>query len=183
MKEVLKKAFELSEIKEESYLEGFFSGKATKFFIPEENLKKTIAAFPFLKNAIKAGLISKDRKTGEYFTTDRILSVKSSDSKKTSKKQFFSINGDDDHERTTLYDGLVTLNNLRYIASKFGVTTDELKFSVRYENGNPDKVVNYVELDKKLFGSNEDEINANLTKLNSLVKYERKSISEEASVA
>lgn len=176
---MLKKAFELQEIKEETYLEGFFSGKATKYFIPEESLKNTITAFPFLKNALKAGLISKDKKTGEYYTTDVILATKTNDRKKSGKKQFFSINGDDAHERTTLQDALVTLNNLRYIATKFGVTTDQIKFTVRYENGNPAKVVNYVELDKKLFGNSDDEVEENINKLNSLVRYERKPINEE----
>src|SRR6185312_14594423 len=101
------------------------------------------------------------------------------DRKKSSGKQFFSINGDDDFERTTLSDILVTINNLKFISNKFGVGPDSLKFTIRYENGNPDKVMNFVELDKRLFGNNDDEIQSNLDRINNLVKYERPTITEE----
>jgi hypothetical protein len=178
-KELLKQAFELDSIKEETYLEGFFSGKATKYYIPEGNFMTVLKEFPFMKNAVKAGLFSKERKGGGFYTTNKILSVKTNDKRKSSGKQFFSINGDDDYERTTLYDILVTLNNLKYISKQFGVKSDTLKFTIRYENGNPEKVMNFVELDKRLFGNNEEEIRSNVKKLNEFVKYERPNINEE----
>jgi hypothetical protein len=183
LKDILAKAFELKDVQEVVYLDGFFTGRAKKYIIPEANIKKVATEFPFIKNAIKSGLISKDKKTGEYFTTDKILSVKATDKKKSSKKQFFSINGDDQHERTTLFDGLVTVNNLRYISGKFGITPENIKFSLRYENGNPEKVVNYVEVDKKLFGTSDEEIESNIQKLNNVVQYERNTITSEATNA
>lgn len=178
--EILKKAFDLNEIEEVEYVEGIFSGKAKKYFIPEQNLKNIVQAYPFMQNAVKAGLIVKDKKSGKYFTTDRILSIRSDDKKNSKKRQFFSINGDDAHERTTLYDGLVTLNNLKFVSKKFGVNSDQIKFTIRYENGNMDKVVNYIELDKKHFGRNDEEVNDNVNKLNQLVQYSRPTLNQEA---
>lgn len=180
--ELLKKAFNLKEIKEEAYIQGFLSGRAVKYYLPKESVEKLLKEFAFMKNALKAGLISKDRKTGGYFTTDRILGVKASDRRRSRQRQFFSINGDDDYERTTLHDILNTISNLRYISKKFGVPSNGLKFTIRHENGNPDKVVNYVELDKKFFGANEDEIKNNINKLNNVVQYQRDLQKEQVNV-
>ncbi len=179
MKDILKKAFDLTDIQEMDYVEGIFAGKAKKFIIPEKNLTDTIAKFPFIKHAVTAGLIGKD-KQGNYFTTEKILEVRSNDKKAAKRKQFFSINGDDKYERTTLYDGLVTLTNLKFISSKFGIKSDEIKFSIRYENGNDNKIVNFVQLDKRLFGNNDEEIVENVEKMNKIVKYERPKLNEEA---
>ena len=179
IKDLLKQAFELDKVEEETYLEGFFSGRATKYFIPEHKFNAVLKEFPFMKNTLKSGLISKDKKTGFYYTTNKILAVKSTDKRKSSAKQFFSISGDDDYERTTLYDIIVTLNNLKYVSKKFGITSDEIKFTIRYENGNPDKVMNFVELDKRLFGNSEKQIKENMDKFNSLVKYERETLNKE----
>ncbi len=181
-KDLLKKAFALSDVQEDTFLEGFFAGKTAKYTIPEASLQATVKEFPFLKNALKSGLLAKDKKSGNYFTTKTILSVRSNDKRKRRKRQFFSISGDDAHERTTLYDGLVTIANLRYISAKFGVSSDELKFTIRHENGNPARVVNYVEMDKYLFGNNDEEIESNIQSLNNLVKYERRNTTETASV-
>ncbi len=178
--ELLKKAFDLPEIQQETYIHSFFSGRAIKYLIPKEKLESLVKEFPFMKNAVKAGLFSKDKKTGNYFITSRTLNVKSSDKRKSRERQFFSINGDDDYERTTLYDILYTIENLRYISKKFGVPSNGIKFTIRHENGNPEKVVNYVELDKRIFGNNEDEIKTNINKLNNLVQYERKNTTNEA---
>lgn len=177
--DLIKTAFDLKEVKEESFLEGFFSGRTVKYWIPQANMENSLKSFPFLKNAIAAGLITKDRKTGNYFTTKNILEVRNDSEKKRSKKQFFSINGDDKHERTTLYDCLITINNLKQISNNLGVSADMLKFSIRYENGNTNKVMNYIEVDKSYFGKNEDEIKNNINKLNSMVKYERNKLNEE----
>ncbi len=178
-KELLKQAFCLDVLHEEVYLEGFFSGRAIKYFIPDGTFTAALKEFPFIQNTLKSGLFTKDKKTGDYYTTNKILLVRSADKKRSGGRQFFSINGDDDHERTTLYDMLVTINNLRYISKKFGVASDELKFTIRYENGNPAKVMNYVELDERLFGNSKEEISGNVSKLNELVKYERQHINEE----
>jgi hypothetical protein len=177
--ELIKAAFDLSEVKEERFLEGFFTGRSTKYWIAQSNMENALKSFPFLKNAVAAGLISKDKKTGNYFTTETILSARNDSEKKRSKRQFFSINGDDKHERTTLYDCLITINNLKQISNNLGVSADMLKFSIRYENGNANKVMNYIEVDKSYFGKNEDEIKSNINKLNSMVKYERNKLNEE----
>jgi hypothetical protein len=179
VKELLKKAFELDELQEETYLESFFAGRGKKYLIPEDKLNAVLKDFPFMKNTLKAGLISKDKRKGGYFTTEKILSVKSTDKRKSRAKQFFSINGDDHYERTTLYDSIVTLNNLKYISKKFGLGSDEIKFTIRYENGNPEKVMNYIELDKRIFGSSEQEIEKNVKQINELVKYKKSPMNEE----
>ena len=62
MKEMLKKAFNLDDIQEEHYVVGMFSGKGTRFILPKESVKQTASEFPFLKNAIRAGLILKNKK-------------------------------------------------------------------------------------------------------------------------
>lgn len=179
MMDLLKKTFQMQEIKQEGFVHGFFSGRATKFFIPKEKVESLVKEFPFMRNALKSGLIAKDKKSGGYFTTDKILSVKATDKRRSREAQFFSINGDDDHERTTLFDILSTIQNLRYISEKFGMPAKDIKFSIGHENGNPAKVVNNVELDKRIFGNNEQDIKNNINKLNSMVEYRRKSLTEE----
>lgn len=171
MTDLLKKAFELEQLEHSTYVGGILSGLDTKYFIPEENMKRAVSDFPFIKNAIKAGLFGKEKKG--YFVTNKVLAVRSTDKRKSRAKQFFSVKGDDEHERTTIHDLLVTMSNLRYTARKFGVSTGDIKFTIRYQNGDPNNVVNYVELDKKLFGNSDSEVEENLAKLNSMVKYER----------
>jgi len=180
--DLLKKAFRLEELKQANYIEGLFSGKGIKYFIPGENFKETLKEFPFIKNAVAAGLFAKDMK-GNYQITDATLSARSTHSRKKSKKQFFSISGEDENERTTIYDLLVTIGNLRYISKKFGVSSEHIKFTIRHQNGDPNNVVNYVELDKKLFGDTEEVANENISQLNKLVKYEREKFNTEAASA
>jgi hypothetical protein len=169
--DLIKKVFELEELVAESFLEGLLSGRTVRYIIPEENFNKVAKDFPFIKNALNAGLFKKIGKNS-YFTTQRILDVRATH-KRRGKNQFFSLNGDDANERTTLHDMLATLSNLKYIAKRFGVETDKIKFSIRHENGNPEKIVNYVELDKSLFGNSEFEVEENVNKLNKHITYDR----------
>ena len=171
--DLIKKTFELKELQSEQYLHGFLSGRALKFIIPNENVEKTVKEFPFLENAIKAGLIQKDKKKDNYFILEKTMQTKPSDRRNSGYPQFFSIKGDDIHERTTLLDGLITLNNIRYISDKFGVNSQNLDFTIRHENGDSDSVLNYINLDKNLFGNTEEEIEENIQRLNNFVKFER----------
>jgi len=69
MIELLQKAFEVEDIKTESYNEGvLFGKKITKFHIPEQKIMKSINDFPMIENAIKAGLVMRDKKNQSYYT-------------------------------------------------------------------------------------------------------------------
>lgn len=173
MMEILQKAFEIEEIKTESYKEGFFGGKITKFYIPEQNIMRILNDFPCLESAVKAGLLVKDKRKKSYYTTSKILSVKSTDKRKMGEKQFFSFDGVDTNDRTTLKDILVSIDNVKKLAVKMNIDPKEVKFSIRYKNGNPDEVVNFMKVKPELFGKDKDEVQRNLKKINNVVKFKR----------
>ncbi len=179
MLELIQKAFGLEDIRTEQSSGGFiFGSKIVKFFIPEDNFQRTLENFPFLKNALNAGLISVDKKTKSYCITSEIISCRSNHKKKVGKKQFFSFEGTDQRERTTIHDALVTISNVRQIAEKFRIDPKALKFSIRHKDGNPDEVVNFVRMDASIFGSSPEEIKKNIGKINNVVKFERKRVYE-----
>lgn len=176
MMELLKNTFQLDDITEKTVTTkafGLFSKTQTRFYVPLENLKIVAENFPFFKNAIKAGLIEKDDE-GKYFIDAQTLAVRKTDERKAKAKQFFSVSGNDNHERTTLYDALKTICNVRELAKTMNLDPKELKYSIEHIEGNPDEIMNYVEIDAKHFGSNSDEIKKNVEILNKNIKFKKK---------
>jgi len=177
MLEILKKAFALEDIKTETASTGFIMGeKITKYYIPQDHFEKVAQNFPFIFNAVKAGLIQLDRRKKSYVATSEVISYRASDVRKMGRKQFFSIEGNDPTERTTLHDALVTIGNLQQVANKFQIDPRMLKFSIRHKDGNPDEVVNFIKLDAKMFGDTPEEITKNVSKINNVVKFERSKV-------
>ncbi|MDX1949029.1 MAG: hypothetical protein SFT90_00840 [Rickettsiales bacterium] len=174
MLELLKKAFDLQDVRTSTTKEGGFFGEVVKLFvIPEANFIKVANEFPMLKNALKAGLFGRNKSKGYFYTNSAILSVRSSDKRKIGAKQFFSIMGDDKFERTTLHDALCTIVNVKKLCENFLLDPKKLKYSIRHRDGNPEDVVNFVEMDKNLFGDTEEDIKENIDYLNKRVKFER----------
>ncbi len=174
MLELIKKAFDLQEVKTSTAKEGGIFGEVAKvFIIPESNFIKVANEFPMLKNALKAGLFSRNKAKGYFYTNSAILNVRSSDKRRIGAKQFFSIMGDDKFERTTLHDALCTIVNVKKLCGSFLLDPKKLKYSIRHRDGNPDDVVNFVEMDKNLFGDTEEDIKNNIDILNKSVKFER----------
>lgn len=173
MLEILQKVFELDDIKTENYKEGFFGQRITKFYVPEQNIERIINDFPFLKNAVDAGLLVKNKRKKSYFTTSKILNTKSTDKRRLGEKQFFSFDGVDKNDRTTLNDVLVSIDNVKKVANQMNLEPKDIKFSIRYKNGNPDEVVNFMEFDPRLFGKSKAEVEKNLEKINKVVKFKR----------
>ena len=75
-----------------------------------------------------------------------------------------------------MHDALVTLGNLRQIANKFQIDPKMLKFTIRHKDGNPDEVVNFVKLDAAMFGTKPEKIKKNVSKINNVIKFERKEV-------
>lgn len=173
--ELLKKAFELEDIKTNAKKEGSFFRKkvANCFYIPEVAFIKTANEFPMLKNAYKAGLVSRNKSKGYFEISSSVLEVRSTDRKKLGAKQFFSIMGDDNHERTTLHDALFTIANVRNFCNSFLTDPRKIKYSIRHRDGNPDDVVNFISFNPSLLGDTEDDIKINVERLNREVKFER----------
>jgi hypothetical protein len=174
MLELIKNTFEtdaIQQVTRKTSILGLFTKKETRFYVPSENLKKVAEDFPFIKNAVKAGLIEKDESNKYYITAD-VLTVRKTDERK-GKKQFFSLNGEDEHERTTVYDALHTIINVRDFAKSFKVEPNALKYTIEHAEGNADKILNYVQVDASHFGDNEDEIIKNVELINQNVKFKR----------
>lgn len=167
--EKLKSAFDLENIKTENTTEGFFASKVTKFYIPEENFKKILADFPFLKNAVKAGIFQRDKLAKAFTTNSKTLMTKNTDRRSFGSKQFFSLKGDDRSERTTLYDAIYTICNIKMVAQKLGLKPDSINYSIRHKNGNPDEVTNFIEFDPAMFGKNEKEQKKNIQRINQIM--------------
>jgi hypothetical protein len=172
MEKLLKDSFSLTELRSEkvSYKKFLVLKKEElKFFIPKMNLSKAVDEFSFLKNAIKAGLINKENEDF-YSVTESVLSARGSDPRnKYDVNVFFSRNGDDPLERTTLFDALSTIVNVKNVAKSLGISPKEVDFSIAHKGGDKNQVINFVEVDAKLFGSNEEEIKENLELINSKV--------------
>lgn len=175
MLKLLRKAFETESIKENKGI-GFGKNSSVKFHISEEDFMKVANDFPFIKNAVKAGLIKADKSKREFIITSEALQVRSSDKRKKLRKQFFSVHGDDKLERTTLHDAIVTIDNVRKVANKFSLSPSQLNFTIRHENGDPNKVINFVDVDASVFGRNEDEVKKNVEKINNVVQFKRNSL-------
>lgn len=174
MLDILQKAFNVQEIQTKSYKEGLFGGKkVTKFFIPAKNIEDTMFDFPFLKNAVKAGLLTKDPKTQSYVTTSKVLSTRTTDKRKLGENQFFSFDGVDKNDRTTLKDALISIDNVKKFARKINLSPKDIRFSIKHKNGNPDEVMNFMEFDPKVLGDTKDEILKNMEEINKVVKFER----------
>lgn len=177
MLELFKKVFGDKEVKEKQENQGLiFGSKVTKYYISKKGLENTVKNFPFFRNAIKAGLITIDKKTKTYYTTSEILNYRSTDKRKMGKRQFFSFNGTDNRERTTLHDALVTISNVKQVANKFNLSPKMLKYTIRHKDGNPNDVVNFIRLDARIFGNNPEQIQENINKINNVVKFERKKV-------
>jgi hypothetical protein len=176
MMELLANTFELDTIEPQtvkSKVMGLFSKVETRFYVPLDNLKIVAENFPFFKNAIKVGLVEKDE-NGKYFINAETLKVRKTDERKNRAKQFFSMSGNDPHERTTLYDALKTICNVRSLAKTMNLEPKELKYSIEHVEGNPDEVMNYIEIDAKHFGANEEEVKKNVEVLNKHIKFKKK---------
>lgn len=175
MLELFKKIFGEKEVQQKQVSQGLiFGSSVTKYYISKKSLENTVKNFPFLKNAVKAGLISHDKKTKTYYTTSEILGYRSTDKRKLGKRQFFSFTGVDDRERTTLHDALVTISNVKQVANKFNLSPKMLKYTIRHKDGNPEDVVNFIKIDARIFGNNPEQIQENINKINNVVKFERK---------
>lgn len=172
MTEVLQNAFKLneSEIKTEYYKEGFFGKDVVKYHISEGVFASVMQDFPQLSRAVEAGLFTADKRNKSYSTTSKILNVRSSDKRIAGQKQFFSIDGSDKNDRTTLNDLLFSIKNVRAVAAKVNMSPKDLNFSIRHKNGDPNQVVNFIEVSPKVFGSNKAEVLKNLEIINEKVK-------------
>ncbi len=173
MIEILQKAFEVEDIKTENYKEGFFGKEVIKFYIPETNFNNIVKEFPFMKNVVKAGLMTLDKKRKSFFTTSTVLSAKASDKRKMGLKQFFNFDKKDKNDRTTLKDALVSIDNVKKVANKMGLNPKDIHFTIHHKNGNPDEVVNFMELDARIFGRNKEEVDKKLEQINKVVKFKR----------
>lgn len=173
--EILKTVFDLESIKTEQKREGnlFHSAVVTLYHIPEHSFTRIANDFPILKHAYKAGLATRDRKHGIFIISSGVIDVRSTDKRKLGIRQFFSVDGSDKTERTTMFDALCTIKNVKSFCKKFLMEPKKLKYTIRHRDGNPDDVVNFIELDKNLFGFSEEDISKNLEKINRAVKFVR----------
>jgi len=65
------------------------------------------------------------------------------------------------------------MDNVRKVATRMNIDTKQVGFSIRHKNGNPNEVVNFMELDPRLFGRNKAEVEKNLGEVNKTIKFKR----------
>ncbi len=173
--EILKTVFDLESIKTEQKREGNLFGSAvvTVYHIPEHTFTRIANDFPLLKHAYKAGLATRDKSHGVFKISSGALDVRSTDKRKLGSRQFFSVDGSDNTERTTMFDAIKTIENVKNFASKLLLDPKKLKYTINHRDGNPDDVVNFIELDRNLFGFTEEDIEKNVEKINRAVKFVR----------
>jgi hypothetical protein len=170
--DLLKKAFGLNEVRFQEVKGGFFSKTEFKYFIPEMKFLKQLDNYLVLKTAVKSGLVAKDRRRERFIIHSSILDVRGTD-KRAGKKQFFNFNNND---RTTLYDALQTITKVDEFAEKMGLNPKNLKYTIRHEDGDPERVLNYITFDASVFGRTKEEIKRNIDRINKLVKFERRAV-------
>ena len=169
--ELIKQVFKLEQVDTKQIKKNILGDKKTIYSVPAKNFEAQMKNLKILKIAAKAGLVEYSKKEKIFSIDSEILAVRSDDAKKFGKKQFFKFKN---NERTTLHDALQTVKNVNEFAEGLGLNPADMKYTVRHEDGDPEKVLNYVTFDASIFGNSEEEISKNVERINKLLMLERR---------